>query len=168
VFEMRADLSQPGGRIRLQTSPNCGGQEPSWETSDVKGTARLCQVRGGKTNESEPLMKCRENISDVKTGEMKLPQDQRRRCLFTADVTSGIEAASARSGLKHGTSEPVVPMQREKSKRSTRKDQSTDAGHRGGTTRSSDEGRVMRSERRGRIIHLSSNGSTAVAGGAHA
>ena len=166
--EMREDLSQPDGRIRLQTSPNCGGKEPSWETSGAKGAARPRQVRSGKTNASEPPKKCRENLSDVKTGELKLPWEQRRRCLLTADVTSGIEAASIRSGLGHGTSEPVAPMQREMSKQRTCEGQSTDAGHRGGTTRSSDEGCVTRPERRGRVILHSSNRPTAIAEGAHA
>ncbi len=30
VCEMRVGPSWPGDRTRLQTSPNCGGQEPSW------------------------------------------------------------------------------------------------------------------------------------------
>lgn len=125
-------------------------------------------MRIGKTNASEPLMKCRENIDDVRTGEVKLPWDQCGRCLYAAHVTSGIEAASVWFGLRHGTSEPVVLMPREKSKRHNREDESTDAGHRGRTTRSSDEGRVMRFERRSRVIQLSSNRSTALVGGAHA
>ena len=106
-------------------------------------------------------MKCRESIDDVRTGELNLPWDQRRRCLFAAVVTSGIEAASVLPRLKHGTSEPVVPMRRETSKRIPREDLSTDAGHRGGTTRSSVEGRVMRPEQRGRVIQLPGNRSTA-------
>jgi len=167
VLEMRVGLSQPGNRIWLQTSLNCGDKESSWEASGVKGAARPRQVRIGKTNASEPLRKCRENIDDVKTGELKLPWEQCRRCLCVADVTSGIEAAPVRFRLKHGTSEPVVPMRRETSKRRTREDQSTDAGHRGGTTRSSDERRVMRPERRGRVIGLSGNRSTAQVGGTH-
>lgn len=113
-------------------------------------------------------MKYRETIVDVKTGELNLPWDQRRRCLFAADVASGMEAASVLCRLKHGTSEPVAPMLRERSKRTPRKDLSTDAGHRGGTLRSSKEGRVMRPEQRGRVIQLSGNGSTAQVGGAHA
>ena len=161
VLEMREGLSQSGNRTWLQTSLNCGDKESPWETSGAKGAARPRQVRTGKTNASEPPKRCRENIDDVKTGEVKLPWEQCRRCLFAADVTSGIEAAPVRFGLEHGTSEPVVPMPRETSKRRTREDQSTDAGHRGGTTRSSVEGRVMRSEQRGRVIQLSSNRSTA-------
>jgi hypothetical protein len=72
--------------------------------------------------------------------------------LHAAVAASGLKAARARIRLRHGTLEPVAPMQREKPKRGNRKGQSTDAGHRGGTTRSSNEGRVMRPERRGRVI----------------
>ncbi len=67
--------------------------------------------------------------------------------------------------LVHGTWEPVVSMPREKSKWRPHKDQSTDARHRGGTTRSSEEGCVMRPERRGRVTYVSPRGSTAKAGG---
>jgi hypothetical protein len=84
-------------------------------------------------------------------------------------AASGLKAARARIRLEHGTLEPVVPMQREKPKRGDREGQSTDAGHRGGTTRSSVDGRVMRRERRGRVIQFLVNRSTVtqVAGGTH-
>jgi hypothetical protein len=59
--------------------------------------------------------------------------------LFGTDAASGLKAARAWIGLKHGTLEPVVSMPREKSKRGDRKDESTDARHRDGTTRSSDD-----------------------------
>jgi hypothetical protein len=39
VSEMRVGPSWPGNRTRPQTSPNCGGQEPSWEASGVKDAA---------------------------------------------------------------------------------------------------------------------------------
>ncbi len=39
VSEMREGLSWPGDRTRPQTSPNCGGQESSWEASGAKGAA---------------------------------------------------------------------------------------------------------------------------------
>jgi len=51
-----------------------------------------------------------------------------------------------------GTWEPVVPMIREKPKWRTHEGESTDAGHRGGPTRSSVEVSVMGMERRGWII----------------
>ena len=47
-----------------------------------------------------------------------------------------------------------VSMLREKSKWRTHKDESTDARHRGGVTRSSDEVSVMEMERRGYIVQL--------------
>jgi hypothetical protein len=43
VSKMRGGLSWPDDRIWSQTSPNCGGQEPSWEASGEK--ARLDRVR---------------------------------------------------------------------------------------------------------------------------
>jgi hypothetical protein len=54
--------------------------------------------------------------------------------------------------LSYGTWEPVVLMLREKSKWKHHKDLSTDAEHRGGATRSSDEGSVMGLERRGCVV----------------
>jgi len=36
VSEMRGGLSWSGGRTRTQTSPTCGGQEPSWGASGAK------------------------------------------------------------------------------------------------------------------------------------
>ncbi len=71
------------------------------------------------------------------------------------------------AGSVNGTLEPVVSMQREKSKRRPREGESTDARHRGGMTRSSDEGCVMRLERRGRVIESLGNGSTVSAGGTY-
>ncbi len=79
-------------------------------------------------------------------------QDERGRCLYPAHVASGTKTARAQTRLGHGTLEPVASMLREESKRTTRKDQSTDARHRGGTIRSSDEGCVMHLERRDRVI----------------
>jgi len=49
-------------------------------------------------------------------------------------------------------------MLREKSKWRPHKDKSTDAGHRGGVTRSSDEVSVMEMERRGYIVQLYNRG----------
>ena len=69
MSKMREGLSWPGDRTRPQTSSNCGGQEPSWETSGAKGAARPRQVRSVKSNASEPLMTCRNSTNDVKTGE---------------------------------------------------------------------------------------------------
>ena len=167
VSEMRGGLSWPGDRARPQTSPNCVGKEPSWETSGVKGAARPRQVRSAKSNASEPPKTCRNRTDDVETGERWLLRDKHGRCLYLAHAASGTKVARARIRLRHGTLEPVAPMTREKPKRTTREGESTDARHRDGTTRSSVEGCVMHPERRGRVIQFSANGSTASAGGAH-
>lgn len=168
VPEMRVGPSWPDYRIRLQTNSSCGDQESPWRASSQNGAARLRQVRSAKTNASEPLKKCRKRKDDVETGERWLPREKRRRYLFTTDVASGIKAAPVWIRLGHGTLEPVASMVREKSKRTTREDESTDARHRGGTTRSSEEGRVMRLERRGRVICVSDKRPTTRVGGAHA
>jgi len=41
VSEMRGGLSWSGGRTRPQTSPTCGGQEPSWGASGAKGATLI-------------------------------------------------------------------------------------------------------------------------------
>ena len=64
-------------------------------------------------------------------------------------VASGIKAARTCCRLLCGTWEPVVLMIREKLKRKPRKSQSTNAEHRGGIARSSDEASVTEGERRG-------------------
>ncbi len=132
----------------------------------VKEKARAtCQVRIGKTSASEPLMKRRKakvmskpentGCSGISAGET---------CLLPA-WHPALRRRESEFRLVHGTWEPVVSMPREKSKWRPHKDQSTDARHRGGTIRSSEEGCVMRPERRGRVTRVSPRGSTAQAGG---
>ena len=81
-------------------------------------------------------------------------RDQRWGDPLTASVASGIKVARVRSWLEHGTWEPVASMRREKPKWKPHKGQSTDARHRGGLARSSDEVPVMGMERRGQIIQF--------------
>lgn len=47
-----------------------------------KAQHRLCQVGTEKTNESEPLMKCREVINNIKTERQSLARDKSRKCLI--------------------------------------------------------------------------------------
>jgi len=82
-----------------------------------------------------------------------------------ADAASGLEAARAWIRPVHGTFEPVVLMLREKPKRGDREGLSTDAGHRDGSTRSSDEEPVMGLEPRGRVIMSLDVGQLRFAGG---
>nr|WP_242467205.1 reverse transcriptase domain-containing protein [Ectothiorhodospira shaposhnikovii] len=114
-----------------------------------KGGARPCQVWTVESNASEPLMRCRKRRDDVKTGTSRYPGTSLGGDLLTAQAASGMKAARMRSRLLCGTREPVTPMSREKRKRKPLKRESTDAGYRGGVTRSSDERPVMGRERRG-------------------
>ena len=99
-------------------------------------------------------MTCRKHRDDVKTGVESLPRDQRWGDPLTASVASGMKVARVRSWLEHGTWEPVASMLRETPKWKPHKGLSTDAGHRGGWVRSSEEGPVMGLERRGPITQL--------------
>jgi hypothetical protein len=94
-----------------------------------------------KANASEPLMKGRKELQTVSKPEHHQGFGSSvGDTLFTSGMTSGLKAARARIRLRHGTLEPVASMQRERRKRSPRKADSTNARHRGGTIRSSDEG----------------------------
>jgi hypothetical protein len=106
-------------------------------------------VRIVESNASEPLMKYRKRRDVVKTRGGSLPWDESGGNLFTVQAATGMKAARRRSRLLCGTWEPVTPMSREKTKGKTPEVESTDAGYRGGATRSSDEGAVMVLERRG-------------------
>ncbi len=119
-----------------------------------KGGAGPCQVRTVESNVSEPLRTCRKRRDDVKTGGESLLRDQSGGHLSTAQMASGMKAARTWSRLLCGTWEPVTPMPRERCKGKPPECLSTDAGYRGGATRSSEEGPVMGLERRGCPIQL--------------
>jgi hypothetical protein len=122
------------------------------------------QVRAAESNASESLMRCRKRRNGVKTGVESLPRDESGRDLLTAPAAPGIEAATPRSRLLCGTWEPVTPMPRERRKRWSLECLSTDAGYRGGATRTSEEGPVMGLERRGCPIRLATTTQPALGG----
>ena len=112
-------------------------------------------------------MTCRKRMDDVKTGVELLPWDEPGGCLLTGQVVSGVKVARAWSGLSCGTREPVAPRPRAASgacsglrllveartpSSGNCEGESSDAGHRGGPSRSSGEGPVMGPERRGRVV----------------
>src|SRR5262245_36418372 len=97
-------------------------------------------------------MTCRKRRDDVKTGVESWLRDQRGGDPLTARVASGIKVARVRSWLERRTWEPVASMLREELKWTTHESQSTDAGPRGGWSRSSVEGPVTGLERRGPMI----------------
>jgi hypothetical protein len=129
-----------------------------------------CQrVRCGSRRRAKaiPLLRRRKRRDGIKTGVESLPRDEPGGCLLTGQVVPGVKVARAWSGLWCGTREPVAPMGRPASgavlacgwssgartpSSGNCEGESSDAGHRGGPTRSSDESPVMGLERRGRVV----------------
>jgi hypothetical protein len=142
----------PDCRIWVQTTGCCFGPMAEVVSESGKGRARPCQVRVEKTSESKPPMNCRKRRNDVKTRGQSLLWDQLGGNLLT------VQAASGRRGGVSSTQALVwnvgtcVAMQREQLKRTTRESLSTEARHRGGAVRISDEGSVTEPERRGGIV----------------
>jgi hypothetical protein len=112
-------------------------------------------------------MTCRKSIGGIRTGVDKMPRDEPGGSLLTGQVVSGMKVARARFGLRCGTWEPVAPCPRmssgasawpalvrgsENPEQQICEGESSDAGHRGGPSRSSDEGPVMGLERRGWVV----------------
>src|ERR1017187_7388372 len=67
------------------------------------------QVRAGKANVSEPLLKRRKRSGVIKTGVQSLPRDEPGGCLLTGQAVTGVKVARARFRHQHGTWEPVAP-----------------------------------------------------------
>ena len=121
-----------------------------------KAGRRSRQVRSKETSESEPPMNCRKRIVDVKTGGgghsgisaggvlKPDPHDVRLEGGVTLDQALMWNRRTCRPDAK-GEDRAGHPCEV----------QSTDAGHRGRTTRSRCEGAVMALDRRGRGIQLS-------------
>src|SRR5258708_8246505 len=73
---MRVGPSNPGCRIRVQTTGCCFDPMIEVVSESGKGRARPCQVRAEETNESEPLMNCRKRRNDVKTRQLSLTWEE--------------------------------------------------------------------------------------------
>jgi len=132
-----------------------------------------------KANVSEPLMKCRKSVDDIKTRPWLWSWDELGGSLLTAQVVSGMKAARAWVRLLYGTWEPVVsridrPVVFDlrlvgsgmAPSGGNREGSCTGARHRGGPSRSSDEGPVMGLERRGRAIQARFRANHEFVGGA--
>jgi len=171
-------MKEPGrvGLVALRGRPAGGGRKPprgapvKSRGAERRGDGALSarQVWITKASESEPPMKCRKRIDDIRNrGRVVAPGGAWRE---PADWPGGCPAwmvARAWSGLWCGTREPVAPMGRlasgasiglrpvvwsENPKQQICEGESSDAGHRGGPDRSSDEGSVMGPERRERVV----------------
>ncbi len=71
---------------------------------------KMCQVRTGKANVSEPLLTCRKRIDDIETRVQLLLWDESGGCLFTGQMVSGMKVARARFRRQCGTRERLAPM----------------------------------------------------------
>jgi hypothetical protein len=133
-----------------------------------------------KANESEPQVKCRKAVDDIETKSGLWAWDELGGSLLTGQVMSGMYAARAWVGLLHGTWEPVVSRDSRSvayglravvsgkvSSGRSREGRIPVVGHRGGPSRSSDEGPVMGLERRGRAILTRLSVNHEVVGGAN-
>jgi hypothetical protein len=101
-------------------------------------------------------MTCRKRIGDVETGEMSLPRDE-----------SGGWPDCCPDGIRHGGGVTLglavarnvgtcrLDAKGDAQMGGPHESKSTDAGHRDGAARNSDEGPVMGSERRGCVVQLS-------------
>lgn len=58
-----------------------------------KGSVRVVRCGTRKTNESEPLMKCREVGNDIETGVSMQSRDEAGGCPLIGQSVSGMQAA---------------------------------------------------------------------------
>lgn len=142
----------PDYRIWVQTTGCCFGPMAEVVSESGKGRARPCQVRVEKTSESKPPMNRRKRRNDVKTRWQSLVWDQLGGNLFTVQAASGGRGGVSSMQALVWNVGTCVSMPREQLKRTTRESLSTEARHRGGVVRSSDEGSVTEPERRGDIV----------------
>jgi hypothetical protein len=108
-----------------------------------------------ETSASEPLMTCRKRMDDVETGGKLLTREEsggwpdycpdgiRHEGGVTLQQAVAWNVGTCRSDVK-GEIQMGGPYE----------DESTEAGHRGGATNSSDEVRDKRMERRGCVVQL--------------
>jgi hypothetical protein len=110
-------------------------------------------VRFRETSASEPLTRCRKQKGDVETGGLSLSQEKVQRepayCLDGVRHAGGVNLIQALV-WNVGTCRPDAKGEAQVG--STHEGENTDAGHRGGPTRTSVEVPVMGMERRGWVI----------------
>ena len=91
---MRVGPSDSETRLRVQTAGCCVGPMARVVSDAGNGGGTLRQVRAGKTNASEPLMRCRKDQMSPKPGPRLRYWDQSAGAALTAArVATGIEVA---------------------------------------------------------------------------
>jgi hypothetical protein len=120
-----------------------------------KGGTRFRQVRCRETSVSEPLTKCRKRMDDVETGRMSLARDKSGGGLIAVRMTSGMQGGvTLHLALARNVGTCRPDAKGEVQAGGPREDESTEAGHRGGATRSRVEGSVIGLDRRGCVVRL--------------
>jgi len=77
---------------------------------------KMRQVSVEKASESEPLLKCRKCIDDIKTDCERVSREEFGSNLLTVQAVSGMKVARAQHRRLCGTGEPVGLMTRKKNK----------------------------------------------------
>lgn len=115
-----------------------------------KAGRRSRQVRSKETSESKPPMNCRKRIVDVRTGVGGHPGMSAGGVLKTGSRGVRLEGGVTLDQALTRNRRTCRPDAKGDSRAGDpREAQSTDAGHRGRTARSRDEGAVMALDRRG-------------------
>ena len=127
---------------------------------EAKGGARLWQVRFKETNESKPLMTCRNPSDGVETGvDGQLRDKSWETSAYRPTGVRHVGGVTLSQALmrKVGTCRPRCEGRNPSGQ--PPQGESTDAGHRGGVARSRVEGSVMGLDRRGGVVRLYSVGN---------
>ena len=153
---MREGPSESAYRSRFQTAASCAGQEPDVVNVVGKGGAELRQVRVEETNVHEPSTRCRNVFKRCRNRDphfcpanqgWQIPVYRPAGIRHRGGVTS-IQALMRNVGTCRPDAKGEVQAG------GPREDESTEAGHRGGATRSRVEGPVIGLDRRGCVVRL--------------
>jgi hypothetical protein len=112
-------------------------------------------VRCRETSASEPLMKCRKRMDDVKTGGRSLTREESGGCPdYCPDGIrhEGGVTLQLAFAWNVGTCRPDAKGEIQAG--GPREDESTEVGHGGGATRSREESSVIELDRRGCVVPL--------------
>ena len=152
---MRAGPSRPAVRRGLKPLQAAIVKSDGGERCQQKVGQDPVRCDPEKASASEPLMKCRNAKGDVKTGRSSSSRDQSGSC--PEDCPSDIRHVGGAKPDQALVWNVRTWLHRCKGRRPSgqnRKDQSTDAGHRGGAARSRAEGSVMGLDRRSCVVQL--------------
>jgi len=122
---------------------------------DGKGGVGLRQVRFEETNESEPLMTCRNAFRRRRNrGLISTPGQGWGKPVYCPTGVRHVGGVTLNQALVRNVGTCRPDAKGEAQADSIRKGERTDAGHRGGVARSRVEGSVMELDRRGDVVQL--------------